>query len=342
MSFTSIRELPTPEAIKDMLPLSAEAQRVKSENDAKLKAVFDGSSDAFVMIIGPCSAHDADAVLAYVEKLAKMQEKVGDSLLLVPRIYTNKPRTVGTGYKGMLHQPDPQAHPDMVEGIKAIRKLHIQVLKNTGLPVADEMLYPENYDYLSDLLGYVAVGARSVENQLHRLTISGLDIPAGMKNPTSGDLSIMLNSVQAAQADHIFSYNGHEVETPGNPLAHSILRGGQNQVGRNIPNYHYEDIKHLLDLYQERNLEHPGVVIDCNHANSSKLFHEQPRILREIMDNRRYAQDIHKIVKGVMVESFLVGGSQPTDGTVFGQSITDPCLGWDETETLILETAERV
>ena len=342
MSFTKINALPTPDEIKETLPLSVEAASSKLQIDTELKEIFTGESSKFLMIIGPCSAHDSDAVMAYVDKLAKIQEKVKDSILLLPRIYTNKPRTTGIGYKGMLHQPDPNAKPDMAEGIKAIRRLHLKVLSETGLGIADEMLYPENFSYLSDILSYVAVGARSVENQQHRLTVSGLDIPAGMKNPTSGNLNIMLNSVQAAQVDHIFSYNGSEMETSGNHLAHTILRGGEDHYGRNFANYHYEDIHQLVDLYGKRDLQNPATIIDCNHANSAKKFNEQPRILNEILNNRQYSGEFASIVKGVMVESFLVEGNQPTDGTTFGQSITDACIGWDTTEKLILSAAEQL
>ena len=342
MSFTKINALPTPDEIKETLPLSVEAASSKLQLDTELKEIFTGESSKFLMIIGPCSAHDSDAVMAYVDKLAKIQEKVKDSILLLPRIYTNKPRTTGIGYKGMLHQPDPNAKPDMAEGIKAIRRLHLKVLSETGLGIADEMLYPENFSYLSDILSYVAVGARSVENQQHRLTVSGLDIPAGMKNPTSGNLNIMLNSVQAAQVDHIFSYNGSEMETSGNHLAHTILRGGEDHYGRNFANYHYEDIHQLVDLYGKRDLQNPATIIDCNHANSAKKFNEQPRILNEILNNRQYSGEFASIVKGVMVESFLVEGNQPTDGTTFGQSITDACIGWDTTEKLILSAAEQL
>jgi len=339
MAFNYRVKLPTPQEIKEELPLTKESEKIKNKNDEALRNVFQGIDDRFVCVIGPCSAHDEVAVLDYVNRLAKIQEKVSEKMILVPRIYTNKPRTVGTGYKGMLHQPDPTKKSDIVEGLKAIRRLHLTVIKETGLPVADEMLYPENYEYLSDVLSYVAVGARSVENQLHRLTISGIDIPAGMKNPTSGDMGIMLNSVQAAQADHIFSYSGHEVETTGNPLAHSILRGAVTTHGNAVANYHFEDLTALAELYGTRSLPNPAVIVDANHANSNKKFAEQSRIVREILLNRQYSADIKKLVKGVMVESFIVEGRQDEPCT-YGQSITDPCLGWDATERLLFECAE--
>lgn len=339
MAFNYRQKLPTPEEIKNTLPLTAKNKEVKDNNDTIIRDIITGKDDRFIFVIGPCSAHDEKAVLEYVEKLAKLQEKVKDKIFCIPRIYTNKPRTVGTGYKGMLHQPDPSKKSDIVEGVKAIRRLHLSVIENTGLPVADEMLYPENYEYLSDILSYVAVGARSVENQMHRLTVSGLDIPAGMKNPTSGDLTIMMNSIQAAQASHVFSYSGHEVETTGNPLAHAILRGAVTTHGNAVANYHYEDLNALYELYQKRTQQNPAAIVDANHANSNKKFDQQPRIVREILQSRNYSENIKSLVKGVMVESFLVEGNQPEPIT-YGQSITDPCIGWDTTERLLLESAE--
>lgn len=342
MAFKYIQPIPTPEAIKAEVPLSPELTARKAQVDEGIRKVFEGVSEKKVLVIGPCSADNEDAVMAYVHRLARAQEKVKDKLILIPRIYTNKPRTTGEGYKGMLHQPDPNEAPDMHKGIFSIRRLHIRVLSETGLTTADEMLYPENYSYLEDLIGYHAVGARSVENQKHRLTASGVDKPVGMKNPTSGDLKVMLNSVKAAQLPHSFIYNGYEVQTDGNPLAHTILRGAVNQYGRNIPNYHYEDLLFLSRKYQESKLANPAVIVDCNHANSMKLWQEQPRIAMEVMRNSRGNAEIGRLVKGLMIESYLVGGTQPVDGTTFGQSITDGCLGWERSEELILEIADMV
>ncbi len=338
MAFNFKVKLPTPDEIKIELPLSPQMVASKTANDIELRKIFTGESDKFVFVIGPCSAHDEKAVMEYVNRLAKIQEQVKDKIMLVPRIYTNKPRTVGTGYKGMLHQPDPTKSSNIVEGLKAIRRLHLNVIGGTGLAVADEMLYPENYEYLSDLLSYVAVGARSVENQMHRLTISGLEIPAGMKNPTSGDVGIMLNSVQAAQADHVFSYAGYEVETTGNPLAHTIMRGAVTVHGNAVPNYHFEDLMILAETYEKRKLINPACVVDANHANSNKKYNQQPRIVLEVLQSRNYSPIIKKLVKGVMVESFLIEGNQAEPCT-YGQSITDPCIGWETTEKLILDCA---
>lgn len=342
MAFRYIRQIPSPEAIRAQVPLSPELAAAKAVLDGDIRAVFTGDSSKKVLVIGPCSADNEEAVMAYVCRLARVQEKVAERLILIPRIYTNKPRTTGEGYKGMLHQPDPTEAPDMHKGIYSIRRLHIRVLAETGLTTADEMLYPENYSYLEDLIGYHAVGARSVENQKHRLTASGVDKPVGMKNPTSGDLKVMLNSVKAAQLPHSFIYNGYEVQTDGNPLAHTILRGAVNQYGRNIPNYHYEDLLFLSRKYAESKLQNPAVIVDCNHANSMKLWQEQPRIALEVMRNCRGSADIGRLVKGLMIESYLVGGTQPVEGTTFGQSITDGCLGWEETERLVQEIAEMV
>lgn len=342
MAFEYIRPIPSPDEIKAEVPLTLELVAVKEILDQEIREVFEGKSDKKVLIIGPCSADNEDAVMDYVHRLALVQEKVKDRLILIPRIYTNKPRTTGEGYKGMLHQPDPNEKPDMHKGIYSIRRLHIRVLAETGLTTADEMLYPENYSYLEDLIGYHAVGARSVENQKHRLTASGVTKPVGMKNPTSGDLKVMLNSVKAAQLPHCFIYNGYEVQTDGNPLAHAILRGAVNQYGRNIPNYHYEDLMFLSRKYSEAKLANPAVIVDCNHANSMKLWQEQPRIAMEVMRNVRHNDDIRKLVKGLMIESYLIGGTQPVDGTTYGQSITDGCLGWERSEQLIQEIADSI
>ncbi|MCG8570080.1 MAG: 3-deoxy-7-phosphoheptulonate synthase [Spirochaetes bacterium] len=342
MSFEYKRKIPTPEEILKEMPLSSDLYHKKLARDKEIKNIITGQKDQFLVIVGPCSAHNVDAVAEYVSKLASLQDQVHEKLVLVPRIYTNKPRTTGVGYKGMMHQPDPQKQPNIVEGLKAIRRMHLRILQESGLSAADEMLYPGNYPYLEDLLSYVAVGARSVENQQHRLTVSGLDVPIGMKNPTSGDITVMLNSIEAAQQEHVFIYNGWEVETPGNPLVHAILRGALNRYGRHIPNYHYEDLIRLADMYQERCLSHPVVIVDTNHSNSSKQFDQQPRIAMEILYSRKKSSTIKEMVKGLIIESYLLPGSQPVTGTVFGQSITDPCLGWAETENLILEIADYV
>lgn len=342
MSFTFIRQLPSPDEVKALEPMSEEMKKIKAGRDRLIRDVITGESDKFLVIVGPCSADNEDSVCEYTNRLAKVQEKVADRLVLVPRIYTNKPRTTGEGYKGMLHQPDPEAKPDILAGILAIRHMHIRSISETGLTAADEMLYPDNWHYLSDILSYVAIGARSVENQEHRLMVSGLDIPVGMKNPTSGDFSVMLNSVVAAQGGHDFISRGWEVRTEGNPLTHTILRGAVNKHGNTIPNYHYEDIQLLLEKYEERNLENPAVLIDANHSNSSKKYKQQIRIVKEILHSRRIDEDIRKLVKGVMIESYLVEGCQQI-GTdhVYGKSITDPCLGWDDTEKLLYTIAEQ-
>lgn len=342
MSFTFIRQLPSPDEVKALEPMSEEMKKIKAGRDKLIRDVITGESDKFLVIVGPCSADNEDAVCEYTNRLAKVQEKVADRLVLVPRIYTNKPRTTGEGYKGMLHQPDPEAKPDILAGILAIRHMHIRSIAETGLTAADEMLYPDNWHYLSDILSYVAIGARSVENQEHRLMVSGLDIPVGMKNPTSGDFSVMLNSVVAAQGGHDFISRGWEVRTEGNPLTHTILRGAVNKHGNTIPNYHYEDIQLLLEKYEERNLENPAVLIDANHSNSGKKYKQQIRIVKEILHSRRIDEDIRKLVKGVMIESYLVEGCQQI-GTdhVYGKSITDPCLGWEDTEKLLYTIAEQ-
>ena len=341
MSFKFVKQLPSPEEIKEMSPVTEEMKKVKETRDRLIQDVITGNSDKFLVIVGPCSADNEEAVCDYTNRLAKVQEKVADRLVLVPRIYTNKPRTTGEGYKGMLHQPDPEAKPDVLAGILAIRHMHIRSIQETGLTSADEMLYPDNWHYLSDLLSYVAIGARSVENQEHRLMVSGLDIPVGMKNPTSGDFSVMLNSVVAAQHGHDFISRGWEVSTEGNPLTHSILRGAVNKHGNTIPNYHYEDLQLLLEMYGERDLANPAVIIDANHSNSGKKYEQQIRIVKEVLHSRLVSKDIRQLVKGVMVESYIEPGNQKIGPNhVYGKSITDPCLGWDETEKLLYTIAE--
>ena len=340
MSMEFIRKLPIPQEIKKEYPLSVAYELVKKQRDEEIARIFTGESDKLLFIIGPCSADREDAVMEYIHRLAKMQEQVRDKILILPRIYTNKPRTNGTGYKGMVHQPDPTKGEDMLEGLLSIRKLHRRAIEETGFTCADEMLYPENYRYLSDLLSYVAVGARSVEDQQHRLTVSGMDIPAGMKNPTSGDLSVMFNSIYAAQSSHTFLYRGWEVRTSGNPLTHAILRGYVNKHGESLPNYHYEDLLMTHRFYAEKDLVNPAVIVDTNHANSGKQYLEQPRIVSEVLHCCRHNDDIRRMVKGFMVESYLVDGCQKIGEGVFGKSITDPCLGWDKTEDLLLRTAD--
>lgn len=334
------RELPTPRVVKEMYPVSQELAAKKKENDKEIADAISGKSNKLLLIIGPCSADREDSVIDYISRLRTVQDKVKEKIVIVPRIYTNKPRTTGDGYKGMLHQPDPNSSPDMLKGLIAIRKMHMRALTETGFSCADEMLYPENHHYLSDLLSYVAVGARSVENQFHRLTASGLDIPVGLKNPTSGDLSVMMNSIKASQHAHTFVYAGWEVSSKGNPYAHAILRGLVDKNGHSIPNYHYEDLQNLSDIYAESGLLNPAVIVDCNHANSGKQFDEQPRIAKEILHSTRHSDAIKKLVKGLMIESYLEDGSQKPDGGCYGKSITDPCLGWEKTEKLILDLAE--
>ena len=336
------RKLPIPMEVKEMYPMTPEMQKNFQERDIEIKKVLAGESDKFLLIIGPCSADYEESVMDYISRLCPVQEKVKDKLIIIPRIYTNKPRTTGLGYKGMLHQPDPLDDEDMLQGITKIRKIHMRALSETGLTCADEILYPENYRYLSDLLAYVTVGARSVENQQHRLTASALDVPVGMKNPTSGDLSIMMNSIMAAQKGHTFIYRGWEVESKGNPYAHAILRGGMNMLGENIANYHYEDLMKVYQSYQEKNLKNPSVIIDANHANSNKNYLEQMRIAKDVLHSRRVSKDICGIVKGIMIESYIEDGNQPPTGNVYGKSITDPCLGWEKTERLIYEMAEEL
>ena len=340
MSFEFLKEMPTPADIKNEFPLPENLVKLKVDRDDMIKKVFTGESDKFLLVIGPCSADNEDAVTDYVSRLSKVQEKVDDKIIIIPRIYTNKPRTTGMGYKGMLHQPDPEKKPDLLAGLTAIRKMHIRVMNETGLTSADEMLYPENYTYFSDILSYVAIGARSVEDQQHRLTVSGMDIPAGMKNPTSGDFSVMLNSVIAAQAKHTFLYNGWEVKTSGNELTHTILRGAVNKHGQNIPNYHYEDLIRLYEMYQELELSNPAVIVDCNHSNSSKKYIEQIRISKEVLHSTRHSEEIKKFVKGLMIESYIEPGAQKVGEGIYGKSITDPCIGWDQTEKLIYDIAD--
>ena len=341
MSMDFKRKLPIPMEVKEKYPVSYTATLKKEEIDAAVADVFTGKSNKKVLIVGPCSADRADAVFEYCERLKGVQEQVGDKLILIPRIYTNKPRTTGEGYKGMLHQPDPNDKPDPFQGILAIRALHTRVLTELGMSTADEMLYPANYRYLSDLMSYVAVGARSSENQEHRLVSSGISVPVGMKNPTAGDLSVMLNAVKAAHASHSFIYRGWEVETSGNPLAHAILRGFVNKHGQSQPNYHYEDLELTDEMYKKAGIENPAVIVDCNHANSNKKWFEQPRICKEVLHSCRHNEDIGKLVKGFMIKSYVVDGNQKIGpNEVYGQSITDPCLGWEKTEKLTLEMAD--
>ena len=340
MSFEYVRKLPTPEEICEQLPLPKELAKIKALRDAEIKDVLTGKSNKFLVIIGPCSADNEDSVCDYISRLAKVNEKVGDKLILIPRVYTNKPRTTGEGYKGIVHQPDPEKEPDFIQGLQAMRKMHIRAIAESGLTAADEMLYPENWGYVADILSYVAIGARSVEDQQHRLTVSGFDVPAGMKNPTSGDMAVMLNSVYAAQHAHSFIYRGYEVHTSGNDLAHTILRGAVNKDGRSLCNYHYEDLNSLLDLYNERDLLNPACIIDSNHNNSDKQYDQQVRIIKEVMHSRKLNNDIHNLVKGVMVESYIEPGNQKVGGGVYGKSITDACLGWAESEKLIYDIAE--
>jgi len=340
MSFKYLQKIPTVEEILNALPLTEKLAVIKKNRDEEIRAVINGSSNRFLLIIGPCSAHDEEAVCDYVRRLAGLNEKVREKIVLVPRIYTNKPRTTGEGYKGMAHQPDPQKEPDVAEGIRAIRRMHLRALAESHLSAADEMLYPENYPYLEDVLSYVTVGARSVENQHHRLTISGLDVPAGMKNPTSGDYEVMLNSIQAAQLPHVFIYRGYEAATTGNPYAHCILRGAVNHYGQSIPNYHFEDLMNCAERYRKRLPANPAIIVDTNHANSNKRFLEQPRIALEIMESRRHSPVLKKIVRGLMIESYIAEGSQKPDQNEYGKSITDPCLGWPDTEKLVLKLAD--
>lgn len=342
MSMKFVHELPTPEEVKQKYPITLRAAATKAAHDAELAKIFKGESNKKVLLIGPCSVDSEPPVLEYAARLARLQERVKDKLMLVMRVYTNKPRTTGDGYKGMLHQPDPTKKPDLYSGLLAIRELHTRILTDMGLSTADEMLYPTNYQYLSDLLSYVAVGARSVENQEHRLVASGMDVPVGMKNPTGGDLSVMMNSITAAQHPHVFQYRNWEVATEGNPLAHAILRGYVNRHGQSLPNYHYEDLSYLAELYEKANLNDPAAVVDCNHANSGKKYAEQSRIAKEVLHACRHNEDIARLVKGFMIESYLEDGCQKIGEGVFGKSITDPCLGWEKSERLVLDIAELI
>ncbi|WP_302483413.1 3-deoxy-7-phosphoheptulonate synthase [uncultured Dialister sp.] len=337
-----IRKLPEPMEIKQEIPLKEEFRKLKEKRDQEIADIMTGKDDRFLLIIGPCSADNEPAVLDYCSRLAKVAEEVKDRLFIVPRVYTNKPRTIGKGYKGMLHQPDPEGKENMMEGIKAIRRMHVHVIEQTGFTCAEEILYPENHRYLSDLLSYGAIGARSVEDQLHRMIASGAGIPVGMKNPTSGDLSVMMNSIEAAQSEQDFLFHGWEVHTTGNPLAHAILRGYVNHFGTSMPNYHYENLRKVADMYGERNLKNPAIVVDCNHNNSGKKYMEQIRIAKDVMASRQYADDIRHIVKGLMIESYIVDGNQKIGDGGYGKSITDPCLGWEKSRDLILSLADMV
>lgn len=340
MGLTFVKDLPTPAEIREQFPLADNLAQLKSQKDEEVKKIITGQSSKFLVLIGPCSADNEDAVCDYTNRLARVQEKTKDKLVIVPRVYTNKPRTTGEGYMGMVHQPDPEKKPDMFEGILAIRHMHMRVLRESGFSTADEMLYPENLEYLSDIMSYIAVGARSVENQFHRLVASGCDVPVGMKNPTSGDLTVMLNSVVAAQLPHDFIFRGKEVQCPGNPLTHTILRGAVNKRGQCIPNYHYEDLKLLFDLYGKRNLKNPACIVDTNHSNSNKRYMEQIRISKEVLHSRRHASEIRSFVKGLMIESYIEPGAQKIGEGCYGKSITDPCLGWEDSQRLIYEIAE--
>lgn len=340
MSFEFIKKLPTPDEIRKEFPIPPALASLKEKRDKEIRDVITGSSNKFLVIIGPCSADNEDAVCDYVTRLSKVNEEVKDKLILIPRIYTNKPRTTGEGYKGIVHQPDPEKKPDFLAGLIAMRKMQIRAIEESGLTAADEMLYPENWRYVSDILSYVAIGARSVEDQQHRLTVSGFDVPAGMKNPTSGDFSVMLNSVYASQHPHSFIYRGWEVNTTGNELAHTVLRGAVNKYGRNLPNYHYEDLNLLLTLYNEMELKNPAAIIDANHSNSGKQFEQQIRIVKEVMHSRKLNADIHRLVKGVMIESYIEEGCQKVGAGVYGKSITDPCLGWEASQQLIYDIAD--
>ena len=340
MDMKFFRKLPVPKELKEQFPADERIVKIKQERDPEIRRIFEGKSDKLLLIIGPCSADREDAVLDYLTRLSKVQEKVKDKIMIIPRVYTNKPRTTGGGYKGLVHQPDPEKKPDMLQGIIAVRELHQRAILESGLTCADEMLYPENHRYVSDLLSYVAIGARSVEDQQHRLTASGVGIPVGMKNPTCGDLSVMMNSITAAQGQHVFLYRGWEVQSLGNPYAHALLRGYVDKHGKTYSNYHYEDLNELFELYQESSLKNPGVIIDTNHANSGKHYLEQIRIAKEVMHSCHLSKDIRGLVKGLMIESYIEDGNQPVGGGCYGKSITDPCLGWEKSERLIYEIAD--
>jgi 3-deoxy-7-phosphoheptulonate synthase len=341
MSMEFYRKLPIPKDIKAEHPLTPNMEASREKYISEMKDIFDGKSNKFILVIGPCSADKEEPVIDYIHRLRRVQDQVNDKIFIIPRIYTNKPRTTGEGYKGMLHQPDPNDKPDLLKGLLAIRKLHMRALAETGFACADEMLYPENHRYLSDILGYVAVGARSVENQQHRLTASGLDLPVGMKNPTSGDITVMMNSIKAAQSSHVFLYRGWEVKSSGNPYAHAILRGYVDKHGIAHPNYHYEDLYRICETYNASGLNNPAVIVDTNHSNSNKKHLEQVRIAKEVLHSRRHSKDIEKMVKGLMIESYIEDGAQKIgDCEIYGKSITDPCLGWEKTEKLIFDMAE--
>ena len=342
MEMEFLRKLPIPREVKEQFPLSDKVKKIKEERDQIIKNIFAGKDNRLLLIIGPCSADNEDAVLDYISRLRKVQDKVIDKVYIIPRIYTNKPRTTGAGYKGMLHQPNPEEKTDMLKGIIAIRQMHTRAIEETGFTCADEMLYPENHRYLSDLLSYVAVGARSVENQQHRLTASGLGLPTGMKNPTGGDLTVMMNSIIAGQSGHTFLYRGWEVNTTGNPYAHAILRGYVNKHGNTVPNYHYEDLKLLHEMYCAKNLVNRSVIVDCNHSNSGKKFDEQPRIAKEVIFSKTHSADLSDFIKGLMIESYIEDGCQKAEEGVYGKSITDPCLGWEKTQKLIYEIADAL
>ncbi|MCB2353700.1 3-deoxy-7-phosphoheptulonate synthase [Clostridium estertheticum] len=342
MNIKYIKKMPTEKEIMEEMPLPNNIKEIKKRRDTEIRKVFENKSDKFLLIVGPCSADNEDSVCEYIGKLAEVQEKVKDSIIIIPRIYTNKPRTTGEGYKGMASQPDPSKEPDMDAGLRAIRKLHIKALSEYHMSAADEMLYPENYTYLSDLLGYIAVGARSVENQQHRFTVSGVDMPVGMKNPTGGDLTVMLNSIKAAQDGHTFIYSGWQVQTSGNPLAHAVLRGAVDSYGKNIPNYHYEELINIAKEYEKQKLFNPSIIVDTNHANSMKHYEEQPRIAREVLMSRKDDSLLKKMIKGFMIESYIVEGKQDVGQGTYGKSITDACLGWEETEKLIYNIAENL
>jgi 3-deoxy-7-phosphoheptulonate synthase len=340
MPFIKVQHVPDPEFFLSELPLPGDLEKIKAGRDALISGVLKGKLDRLLLIIGPCSADNENAVCDYVSRLGKLQQRVEDKLVLVPRIYTNKPRSTGEGYKGMMHQPNPAAEPDILMGIRSLRTMHIRALGESHLSAADEMLYPENYAYLEDLLSYVAIGARSSENQQHRLVCSGLDVPVGVKNPTGGDLTVMMNSIYAVQCSHNFKYHDYEVRTTGNALGHAVLRGAVDHSGRNIPNYHYEHLMLVADEYTQRELKNPAVIVDTNHANSMKQYGEQPRIVFETLTNMRYSETLRRLIKGFMVESYIEEGSQPLDGGVYGKSVTDACLGWEDTERLVYEVAD--
>ena len=342
MGMEFIQRIPTAEEILEQIPLPSHVKDIKVQKDSEIRKVFENTDDRFLLIIGPCSADHEDSVCEYLEKLAAVQEEVKETIIIIPRIYTNKPRTTGAGYKGMMHQPDPEKKPNLYEGIIAIRKLHIRALSEFHMPAADEMLYPDNYTYLADVLGYNAIGARSVENQYHRLTVSGVDTPVGMKNPTSGDLSVMINSIIAAQSSHTYIYNGWEVKTTGNPYTHAVLRGAVDAYGRNIPNYHYEDLINIAKEYEAQELKNAAIIIDTSHANSMKRFYEQPRIAKEVLNSRKHDPLLANLVKGLMIESYLLEGKQEIGENIYGKSITDACLGWEDTEKLIHYIAEHI